>query len=302
MSIPGLKIKCEDLYDIANLSRQAHSQKKKRSLKVKPQTDEQQVLRLAKQIRKEHLPGAGARPIYKFIRAHDDYNDQVIGWSKHSFERLCLDNGMGVITKKYIPKTTVHGTFAFDNKIEGLRITDINKVWVSDICYIFGCLGKLIGYATCLIDLYSRFLLGLVFSRTMKAKDTVIPLIRQAYAIRQIPRYEETYFHSDAGKQYIAADFIELLRQKNIASSMARSCYENPFAESFNDVLKNHLLYDINLKSFNALKRLEKFIKHTYNHNKTHSGIDGMTPAAFELKLPGISLSKRAELEIKMID
>lgn len=287
------------VFDMAGLTRQAHSAWINNTTIPKVQTDPVIVIQLAKLIRKKHLPGAGVRHIYTFIRNHQQYDKQLIGWSKHGFEQLCFNSGLRVLSKRFIPKTTIHGAYIFDNKIEGKTIFDINKIWVSDICYIFGSTGTLIGYATSLIDLYSRFLLGLSFSNTMKAKDTVMPVLRQAFKIRTEESYSGAYFHSDGGKQYIYSNFIKNLRSKNIESSMARNCYENPHAESFNDTLKNHMLHDLNMKSFSSLKRHEGFIKRTYNHNKTHSGIANLTPIAYKGKLMTTSLNKRVGLEIK---
>lgn len=290
------------IFDIAGLTRQAHSAWLNKPTSTKIQTDSKLVIDLAKLIRKNHLPGAGVRHLYKFIRSNKQFDSQLVGWSKHRFEQLCFDNGFRVIASKYVPKTTVHGTYTFDNLIEGKTIFDINRIWVSDISYIFGSQGSLIGYATSLIDLYSRFLLGLIFSKSMKAKQTVMPLLKQAFKLRSNHSYPNLYFHSDGGKQYIFSDFIKNLKTKKIQSSMARNCYENPFAEAFNDTLKNHMLHDMKLKSFSALKQKEAFIKYTYNYNKRHTGIDNLTPADFEYKLKTISLDKRVGLEIKQID
>lgn len=290
------------VYASAGLTRQAFH-KWRNTTKVTPiKTDPKKVIELARRIRKFHLPGLGIRKIYKFVRSNSQYDRQLIGWGKHSFEALCLENDLGIKSHRYIPKTTVHGAFKFENKIEGMVIFDINKIWVSDICYIFGVFGNLIGYSTSLIDLYSRMLLGLRFSESMRTNDTIIPALKQAYKLRPEKQYKQTYFHSDGGKQYIAQSFTTLLKKRNIISSMARSCYENPFAESFNDILKNHLLSEYEIKNFKALKRKEKFIKEVYNFNKTHSGIGDLTPAAFENKIQSLSIDKRIGLEIKTID
>lgn len=290
------------VYQIAGLTRQAHSAWISKATPLGVQTDPKHVIDLARQVRKEHLPGSGVRHLYKFIRSNNEYSKQLVGWSKHSFERLCLDNGFRVSAERFIPKTTIHGTYIYDNKIEGKTIFDINKIWVSDICYIFGCKGSLIGYATSLIDLYSRFLLGLTFSKTMKAKDTVMPALRQAYKIRTQAAYPDAFLHSDGGKQYIYSEFIKLLKSKNIESSMARNCYENPYAESFNDILKNHMMHELKMKSFSSLKKRESFIKHSYNYKKTHSGIGNLTPDSYERLLNTKSLDKRVGLNIKRID
>jgi len=248
------------------------------------------------------LPGAGARQLHKYIRKNPELDSQLLGLGKHKFESICHNHGMRISARRYIPKTTVHGDYTFSNKISGSTIYDINKVFVSDICYLFGVYGNLIGYATTCIDVYSRYLLGLVFSRTMKAVDTVHPVLKQAYKKRKVKVFENTYFHSDQGRQYIEKNFIKSLRKKNIESSMGKSCYENPFAESFNDTLKNHMLIEYNFDNFKQLKRKEQFIKYAYNNNKTHSSIGDITPAQFEQDLLSLELKNRIGLKMKTID
>jgi len=291
----------EDLYLSAGISRQAYS-KWVNLPESKPISGDKQVVNLAKSVRKKYLPGSGVRSVYKYIRAIPELDSQLVGLGKHKFEQICHHHGLRIKAKQYIPKTTVHGGFKFLNKIESLIIHDINKIFVSDICYIFGAEGARIGFATAIIDIYSRYLLGLVFSKTMKSSDTVIPALKQTFAKRKIEEFDDTFFHSDPGRQYIQSGFIEMLRGKNIDSSMSRSCYENPFAEAFNDTLKNHMLIEYEFTNFKQLKRKEKFIKYVYNNNKIHTSIGGITPAEYELNLASIEMKDRIGLEIKTID
>jgi putative transposase len=203
---------------------------------------------MAKNVRKQFLPGSSARAVYFYIRKkHQDYNSMLLGWGKHSLEALCLLNGLRIETKRFVPKTTIRGDYVLANLIEGVQIDDINRIWISDICYIYGSNGQLIGYATSLIDLYSRFLLGLSFSKSMHAAVTSQEVIKQALKVRNIARFDNMIFHSDGGKQYIKKISLNALRSRNIQSSMADNCYKNAFAESFNDILKNQMLCDINI-------------------------------------------------------
>jgi len=187
------------------------------------------------------------------------------------------------------------------NLIEGMVITDINLIWVSDICYIFGDNGKLVGYATSLIDLYSRMLLGLHFSTTMRAIDTSVAVLKQALKTRPKSSIINTIFHSDGGKQYIYKPFLNMLGP-NIQSSMAENCYENPHAESFNDTLKNHILLEFDINSFSQLKKREKFIKYSYNNYKVHTSIERFTPVEYEQHIKNLKPCQRTKLEIKIID
>ena len=292
----------ETLYEAAGISRQAFHNWLRPSTLDLIRTPEKLVVEMAKNVRKQFLPGSSAREVYFYIRKkHQDYNSMLLGWGKHSFEALCLLNGLRIETKRFVPKTTIRGNYVFSNLIEGLQIDDINRIWVSDICYIYGSNGQLVGYATSLIDLYSRFLLGLSFSISMHAEVTSQEVIKQALKVRNITRFDHLIFHSDGGKQYIEKIFLDALRSRNIQSSMADNCYENAFAESFNDILKNHMLFDININSFVQLKGFEKLIKDCYNFNRNHRGILNLTPVEFEQHILTLQQCQRTILNIKVI-
>lgn len=290
----------EALFEVSGISRQAFHQWRIRKNCPSKATTQDRVISIAKQVRAQYLPGSSARVVYTYIRnKHPKLNAELKGWGKHRFESLCLKNGLRIETKRFIPKTTVHGDFCYPNLVEGLKISDINTVWVSDICYIFGKNGRLIGYATTLIDIYSRLLLGLSFSNSMRAFETANTVLAQAANYRKLKCYKKLIFHSDGGKQFIETQFINTLRSLNIQSSMAENCYENAFAEAFNDTLKNHILFDLNLNSFSQLKKHEQFVKQTYNLNKPHSSLNGLTPVEFELNLLNLQPCQRTILEIK---
>ncbi len=293
----------QTLYQVADISRQAFHHWLQTSAYEQTRTPPKLVLEMARQVRKDFLPGSSAREVYFYIRQkHKHYDWLLVGWGKHAFEALCLVNGLRIITKRFVPKTTVRGKFVFPNRIEGLQITDINRIWVSDICYLFGSNGTLIGYATSLIDLYSRRLLGLSFSQTMHAKVTSQEALRQALEIRTDITFQNLFFHSDGGKQFIEISFLKELKKRNIQSSMADSCYENAFAEAFNDILKNHMLFDLDINSFHQLKKHEQFIKDCYNRNRRHHSIQKLTPCEFEQLISTLQHSQRTELKIKVID
>lgn len=297
------KINMELLYGVSGLSRQAFRRWLGRRAVVRPSTASHLVLEMAWDIRKNHLPGSSAREVYFYIRnRHKAYDTALYGWGKHRFEALCLTNGLRIEHRRFVPKTTVRGEFVFPNRIEGLEISDVDQIWVSDICYLFTQQGKLLGYATSLVDLYSRRLLGLSFSQNMRAEQTSQSVLYQAFEVRKKTTFDGLIFHSDGGKQYIETNFLGMLRSRNIQSSMADNCYENAFAEAFNDTLKNHLLVDFNLNSFNQLKSQETFLKHCYNFNKPHNSLNRMTPVEFENSILPLQPCQRTLLKIKKIE
>ena len=292
----------EILYNVAGISRQGFHAGRHTTPRQMKRTGDSEVLQMVLDIRKNHLPGSSAREVYHYIRNKaPQYDARLIGWGKHAFEALCFRNCLKIEVKRFVPKTTIKGAYTFENLIEGMEIRDINRVWVSDICYLYTMDGKLVGYATTLIDLYSRRLLGLAFSQTMHAYVTSTPVIQQAFEERKIARFDNLIFHSDAGKQYIESNFLAAIRSKNIESSMADSCYENPFAEAFNDILKNHILPDLNINSFAQLKKNEPFIKYCYNYNRRHNNSHKMTPHDFEQHILTLQHGQRTKLKIKVI-
>jgi putative transposase len=286
-------------FEVAQTTRQAFHKWKQPSdfefTRIKPA----QVVELAKEVRKEFLPGSSSRVLYEFVRKRlPEKSALLIGCGKHRFEQICLANGLRIEFRKFVPKTTVRGGFIYPNLVNGMIINDVNMIWVCDLSYIFGFDGKLIGYSTSILDLYSKYLLGLHFSETMHSALTVQIALEKALKVRGIARYESLIFHSDGGKQFIEKNFTTTLSKYNIVSSMAQSCYENASAEAFNDTLKNHLLNDFSFNSFCQLKKIGEHIEYCYNHNKPHTSLNKLTPVEYEAYISKIPSNQRTQMQV----
>ena len=103
------------------------------------------------------------------------------------------------------------------------------------------------------------------------------------------------------GISAIEKNFLAMLRQKEIQSSMAADCFGNAFAESFNDILKNHLFHGMHFNSISQLVKLKPFFSNAYNFNRPHGALHGMTPVEFENHILNLQPCQRPLLEIKPV-
>ena len=89
----------EQLYEAAGVSRQNFHQWLTPTNKQIERTPARLVLELATFVRKNYLPGSSAREVYAFIRNREDLqlSAKLVGWGKHAFENLCLDNGLRIV-------------------------------------------------------------------------------------------------------------------------------------------------------------------------------------------------------------
>ena len=89
--------------------------------------EEEQLLYMVQKVRKNH-PRMSARTMYRMIQP------QTLGRDK--FEQLCLENGFRVKKQKnYRVTTNSKGVVRFPNLIQGIEVTAVNQVFVSDITY-----------------------------------------------------------------------------------------------------------------------------------------------------------------------
>jgi len=151
-----------------------------------------------------------------------------------------------------------HSLPRYPNRIQGLDITEANRVWVADITYIR--LGR-----------------SLEKSLTMDA-------LKMALARHPAPQIH----HSDQGVQYAAIDYTELLDDVKVQVSMSNlgQPTENALVERFMRTLKEeHVDYTEYADFDDASRQLANWLEVEYMTERIHSALDYLTPAEFEAAL-----------------
>jgi len=156
-----------------------------------------------------------------------------------------------------------------------------NEAWVSDITYIPTREGWL--YLVCVLDLYSRRVVGWSMSERMTS-ELVISALQMALQQRN-PKTKVLLHHSDRGSQYASAAFRSLLREHGITCSMSGkgNCYDNAAMESFFATLKKELIHQEDYATRAAARgSVFEYIEVFYNRERRHSTLGYRSPSQFE--------------------
>lgn len=160
------------------------------------------------------------------------------------------------------------------------HVSSPNRVWASDITYIFTREGWL--YLAIVLDLCSRRVVGWSMKHTLE-KSLVLDALYMGLAGRR-PRGDLLH-HSDRGSQYACGDYRDLLAEHGITCSMSRKgdCWDNAVAESFFATLKKELVHssDWNTRE-DARADLFEYIEVWYNRERRHSSLGYVSPAEYE--------------------
>jgi len=248
----------------------------------KPSNREQENKTLEKMIADIHLKSRGTYGSPRISRELKELGFQA---SKPRVARLMKSNGIqSKVRKKW--KVTTNSNHKYPivpNKLNREFTTENpNEVWVSDITYIATKEGWL--YLTVILDLWDRKIIGWALSKTMYAKDTVVPAWKMANDNRKINT--PLIFHSDRGIQYACKEFVNYLdRNELVTRSMSRKgdCWDNAVAESFFKTLKTELVYH---QDYKTRKQAElavfDYIETWYNRQRRHSALGGLNILEFE--------------------
>ena len=159
----------------------------------------------------------------------------------------------------------------------------INRVWVADITYI--PLKEIaFAYLALVLDICSRRVVGWNFAEHM-TETLVREALQRAIRARQPP--SGLIHHSDRGGQYAARTYRAMLRRAAMRQSMSRAanCYDNAFMESCFGTIKTELEMTEYPDSRQARSDIASYLAY-YNHERRHSSLDYLPPAAFEDQLP----------------
>jgi transposase InsO family protein len=139
--------------------------------------------------------------------------------------KLMKEADVAVRSKKKfkVPANSNHKLPLFENSLQRFDVGQPNKVFASDITYIWTQEGWL--YLAVVIDLYSRKVVGRSMSNRMTAQ-LVYDALTMAIWLRR-PKAGLIH-HSDRGSQYASKAFSKLLKAHKFKGSMSRKgdCWE----------------------------------------------------------------------------
>ena len=231
---------------------------------------EASMIQLIREIREDH-PTMSLRSMF--------YKIQPNSMGRDRFEAMCVEYGYQVQKPSNYKRTTdSSGVIRFPNRLEGLPVTHVNQVWVSDITY-FEIAGKYY-YITLILDGYSRFIKGYHASRSMETINTTVPALQMALMEKSLPA--GIIMHSDGGGQYYSKAFLSITTKAQMQNSMAKEAYENPQAERINGTIKNNYLKHWSIQTFNQLEKALDRVVMLYNFDKPHKSLQYSTPAQIE--------------------
>jgi transposase InsO family protein len=204
--------------------------------------------------------------------------------------RLMKEMGIkSMVKQKFVATTDSKHTYPVCENLlnREFEVTQLGKVWVSDITYI-KC-GQNWLYLTSVIDLADRKVVGWSLSRDMTTQNTVYRAWLNARRNREIA--DGFIFHSDRGVQYAAYQTANLfLSNEKATQSMSRkgNCWDNAVAESFFKTIKCELIHLYKWESFEQVfEAINKYI-YWYNTKRLHQGIGYLTPLEKEQLLRNI--------------
>ena len=190
----------------------------------------------------------------------------------------------GAQKARFRPRTTDsrHNYPLSPNRLEGMTIEGVNRVWASDITYIPTLEGWL--YLAAFMDLKSRRIKGWRLREHLKTELVVEAFCQAVFRERPGPGL---IVHSDRGCQYASCQFRQTLIQHQALSSMAGkgNCYDNAAMESFWATLKT----DLNIRQpfktkEDARQAIFDYIEVFYNRVRLHSALGDLSPLDYETK------------------
>jgi len=148
-----------------------------------------------------------------------------------------------------------------------------DMVWCSDITYI-----RLKGgfmYLVAIMDYFSRYVLSWSVSNSLESLFCIDALDEA------LLRAKPAIFHSDQGKQYTSAKFVDTLKSRDIRISMSGCgrAFDNILAERLWRTVKYEEVY---LREYadghELLRSLQRYFDY-YNKHRPHSSLGYRTPA-----------------------
>ena len=179
----------------------------------------------------------GARKVWRQLQR------EGIEVARCTVERLMREMGLEGVRRGKVRKTTLPGETAnrpTDLVCRNFSATRPNQLWVADLTYIATWSGFV--YASFVVDVYSRFIVGWQTSRSLRT-DLAIDALEMAIWQRE-GDLEGLVHHSDRGSQYLSIRYTERLAEAGAVTSVGSrgDSYDNALAETMIGLYKTELI------------------------------------------------------------
>lgn len=219
--------------------------------------------------------------IYGSPRIHDALRDEEIRCGRNRVARLMRENGIRAkITPRF--KVTTRrdrlARYAPDLVQRQFTIDQPNRIWVSDITYVWSTQGW--SYLAVVLDLYSRRVVGWELGARISAR-LITSALHRALDRRAVK--PGLVVHSDRGSQYVSSEVRQVLDGHQCLPSHGLSCYDNAVAESFFHSIKTeHIRFNRYETREEVRSSLFEYIEIFYNRRRKHSTLGMKSPVQFE--------------------
>ena len=270
------KYRIEKMCKMLEVSRSGYHKYVKRKMSSR-RRENMMLLERIKTIHEKRRGCYGSRRIQAELRALG------ITCNRKRISRIMRENGIQAKQRQRYKVTTKsnHSKPVAANLVNrNFEAEAANKIWVSDITYIWTKEGWL--YLSVILDLYSRMIVGWSLSQWLTSA-IVVQALHQAFIYRKVE--EGLIFHSDRGSQYASKRVIEILKGYKCQQSMSGkgNCYDNAVVESFFHTLKTELVYLNNFTTRDeARSSIFNYIEIFYNRQRRHSALNYYSPVDFE--------------------
>jgi len=162
------------------------------------------------------------------------------------------------------------------------KVSQPNKVWLSDITYVPTDEGWL--YLAGHKDLFNSEIVGYAMGERL-TKNLVSQSLLKAVAVKRPAG--GLIHHSDRGSQYCAHEYQQILSHFNLKPSMSGTgnCFDNAPMESFWGTLKQELIHHRWYRTRQeAMRDITEYIEIFYNRQRRQEKLGFLSPAAYARK------------------
>jgi len=160
------------------------------------------------------------------------------------------------------------------------KVSQPNKVWLSDITYVPTDEGWL--YLAGHKDLFNSEIVGYAMGERL-TRNLVSQSLLKAVAVKRPA--SGLIHHSDRGSQYCAHEYQQMLSHFNLKPSMSGTgnCYDNAPMESFWGTLKQELVHHRRYRTRQeAIRDITEYIEIFYNRQRRQARLGFLSPVVYE--------------------